>query len=269
VSSNHPADAARAASGSWRDYLELGKPRVVALIVFTAVVGMVLAAPGLPPLAPVVFGTLGIALAATSAAVINHVLDRHYDQKMARTRHRPIPTGHVSAYRALAYAALLGASPLQAQSPAASCESLASLALPNTAITLAETVVPGAFTPPAAGNRQGGGLAPATPPARGAGAGPGGGRGAAPARGRVTLASAGLGLGYNGGRTNAAFSELPAFCRVAVTLTPTATSDIRAEVWLPLWGGERAATLDEIAYLFAEGPLLDGELVRRMVAASV
>ena len=79
------------------------------MIVFTAVVGMVLAAPGLPPLAPVVFGTLGIALAATSAAAINHVLDRHYDQKMARTRHRPIPTGHVSARRALGYAAVLGA----------------------------------------------------------------------------------------------------------------------------------------------------------------
>ena len=109
MSPDHPAETAAAASASWRDYLELGKPRVVALIVFTAVVGMVLAAPGLPPLAPVVFGTLGIALAATSAAAINHVLDRHYDQKMARTRHRPIPTGHVSARRALGYAAVLGA----------------------------------------------------------------------------------------------------------------------------------------------------------------
>ena len=67
MASDHPAETASAASASWRDYLELGKPRVVALIVFTAVVGMVLAAPGLPPLAPVVFGTLGIALAATSA----------------------------------------------------------------------------------------------------------------------------------------------------------------------------------------------------------
>jgi len=109
VSSDNPAETATAASASWRDYLELGKPRVVALIVFTAVVGMVLAAPGLPSLGPVVFGTLGIALAATSAAALNHVLDRHYDQKMARTRHRPIPTGHVSARRALGYAAVLGA----------------------------------------------------------------------------------------------------------------------------------------------------------------
>jgi protoheme IX farnesyltransferase len=108
VSADSPVETAQAASARWRDYLELGKPRVVALIVFTAVVGMVLAAPGLPPLAPVLFGTLGIGLAASSAAVINHVLDRHYDRKMARTRHRPIPTGHVSARRALGYAALLG-----------------------------------------------------------------------------------------------------------------------------------------------------------------
>ncbi len=101
-----PATAVRA---SWRDYFELGKPRVVALIIFTAVVGMLLASPGLPPLDAVAFGTLGIALAATSAAAINHVLDRHYDRKMARTRHRPIPTGHVSAPQALAYATALGA----------------------------------------------------------------------------------------------------------------------------------------------------------------
>jgi protoheme IX farnesyltransferase len=107
--SDTPAEPTMAITTSWRDYLELGKPKVVALIVFTAVVGMVLAAPGLPPLAPVVFGTLGIALAATSAAVINHVLDRHYDRRMARTRNRPIPTGHVSARHALIYAGLLGA----------------------------------------------------------------------------------------------------------------------------------------------------------------
>jgi protoheme IX farnesyltransferase len=109
VPTDHSAEAAPAASASWRDYLVLGKPRVVALIVFTAVVGMVLASPGLPPLAPVLFGTLGIALAATSAAAINHVLDRHYDRKMARPRHRPIPTGHLSAARALGYAAVVGA----------------------------------------------------------------------------------------------------------------------------------------------------------------
>ena len=95
-------------SASWRDYYELGKPRVVALIVFTAIVGMFLATPGLPPLDALVFGTLGIGLAASSAAAINHVIDRRYDRTMARTRNRPIPTGHVSAARALGYAAALG-----------------------------------------------------------------------------------------------------------------------------------------------------------------
>lgn len=93
---------------TWRDFYELGKPRVVALIVFTAIVGMLLATPGLPPLDALVFGTLGIALAASSAAAINHVLDRRFDEQMARTRNRPLPIGHVTERQALAYAALLG-----------------------------------------------------------------------------------------------------------------------------------------------------------------
>ncbi|HEY6644418.1 MAG TPA: heme o synthase [Povalibacter sp.] len=92
---------------SWRDYYELGKPRVVMLIVFTAVVGMFLAAPGLPPAQALLFGTLGIALAASSAAAINHVLDRRFDEQMARTRNRPLPTGHVTERQALIYAMAL------------------------------------------------------------------------------------------------------------------------------------------------------------------
>jgi protoheme IX farnesyltransferase len=60
----------------WRDYLELTKPKVVALIVFTAIVGTLLASPGLPPFSALVWGNLGIACAAACAAVINHVLDR-------------------------------------------------------------------------------------------------------------------------------------------------------------------------------------------------
>ncbi len=95
-------------SANWRDFLELGKPRVVALIVFTAAVGMFLAVPGLPPLNALVFGCLGIGLAASSAAAINHVLDRRYDERMARTARRPIPTGHVSTGQAIAYALALG-----------------------------------------------------------------------------------------------------------------------------------------------------------------
>jgi protoheme IX farnesyltransferase len=93
---------------TWRDFYELGKPRVVLLIVFTAVAGMLLAAPGLPPLDALIFGTLGIGLAASSAAAVNHVLDRRYDAQMARTRNRPLPTGHVNERQALAYAAVLG-----------------------------------------------------------------------------------------------------------------------------------------------------------------
>jgi len=104
------SDSQLAAPGSatWRDYLELGKPKVVSLIVFTAVVGMFLAVPGLPPLAALVFGTLGIGLAASSAAAINHVVDRRYDEQMARTMGRPIPSGAVTAGQALTYAAMIG-----------------------------------------------------------------------------------------------------------------------------------------------------------------
>src|SRR6478735_8257895 len=92
---------------TWRDYYELGKPRVVLLEVFTAIVGMLLAVPGVPPANALIFGTLGIALAASSAAAINHVLDRRFDEQMARTRNRPLPTGHVTERQALGYALVL------------------------------------------------------------------------------------------------------------------------------------------------------------------
>ncbi|HEU4486234.1 MAG TPA: heme o synthase [Povalibacter sp.] len=94
-------------AASWRDYYELGKPRVVMLIVFTAIVGMFLAAPDLPPPQALLFGTLGISLAASSAAAVNHVLDQRFDAQMARTRNRPLPTGHVTQTQALGYAAVL------------------------------------------------------------------------------------------------------------------------------------------------------------------
>jgi protoheme IX farnesyltransferase len=105
VSGGSEAVPARA---SWRDYLELTKPKVVALIVFTAIVGALLASPGLPPLDALIWGTLGIALAAGSAAAINHVLDRRIDEQMARTRSRPLPSGTLSERQALAFAAVLG-----------------------------------------------------------------------------------------------------------------------------------------------------------------
>jgi heme o synthase len=107
-----PAGAATGAArapvrAQWRDYLELCKPKVVALIVLTAVVGTLLATPGFPPLGALVFGNLGIALAAGSAAAINHVLDQRIDAHMARTRGRPLPTGALDSRQALVFAAVL------------------------------------------------------------------------------------------------------------------------------------------------------------------
>jgi heme o synthase len=89
-------------------YYELTKPRVVALIVFTAIIGMFLAVPGLPPLKPVLFGSLGIWLAAASAAAINHLLDQRIDALMARTAHRPLPTGGLNSRQVLVFAVALG-----------------------------------------------------------------------------------------------------------------------------------------------------------------
>jgi heme o synthase len=93
---------------TWRDYYQLTKPGVVQLLVFTAIVGMFLATPGMVPLAPLVFGSVGIALAAASAAVINQVLDQRIDAQMARTRSRPLPTGRISERDALGFALGLG-----------------------------------------------------------------------------------------------------------------------------------------------------------------
>jgi heme o synthase len=92
----------------WRRYLELTKPRVVTLITFTAIVGTLLATPGWPPWDALVFGNLGIALAAACAAALNHVLDRRIDEQMMRTRGRPLPTGRLTERSALVFAAVLG-----------------------------------------------------------------------------------------------------------------------------------------------------------------
>jgi len=99
---------APAALAPWRRYLELTKPKVVALITFTAIVGTLLASPGVPPLPALVWGNLGIALAAACAATINHVLDRRLDEQMARTRARPLPSGSLTEAQALVFAAALG-----------------------------------------------------------------------------------------------------------------------------------------------------------------
>ena len=92
----------------WRRYLELTKPRVVALVTFTAIVGTLLASPGAPPVDALVWGNLGIALAAACAATLNQVLDRRIDGLMARTRERPLPSGQLTERQALVFAAVLG-----------------------------------------------------------------------------------------------------------------------------------------------------------------
>jgi heme o synthase len=94
-------------STRWRSFYELTKPRVVMLIVFTSIVGTLLAVPGIPPWDAFFFGNLGIGLAAASAAVVNHVLDERIDAQMSRTKRRPLPTGKLSARAALLFAALL------------------------------------------------------------------------------------------------------------------------------------------------------------------
>ena len=95
---------------SWKNYLTLCKPNVVAEMLFTAVVGMLLAVPGMPPVAPFIYGTLGIALAASSAAAINHFIDRKADALMRRTEKRPLPTGELSPGNVITFAVVLGVS---------------------------------------------------------------------------------------------------------------------------------------------------------------
>ena len=92
----------------WRDYLELTKPRVVALLILTAVVGMLLAPHDGIPWTALIAGNLGIALLAGAAAVINHVVDARVDAVMARTHRRPVAQGRVDPQYALLFAALLG-----------------------------------------------------------------------------------------------------------------------------------------------------------------
>ena len=93
----------------WRDYLGVCKLKVVALIVFTALVGMFLAVPGMVPWQALVFGTLGIGLAAASAAAINHVVDQHVYVLMKRTAARPVASGNLTGRNCLVFALLIGA----------------------------------------------------------------------------------------------------------------------------------------------------------------
>jgi len=115
VQSNNEAEAIAAAkivapatSSLFSDLLEVTKPKVVLLLVFTAIVGMALAVPGMVPIQETVFGVIGIGLAAASAAAINHVVDQHADAQMNRTSKRPIPQGNLTSKKVLLFAAALG-----------------------------------------------------------------------------------------------------------------------------------------------------------------
>lgn len=93
---------------TWQDYRELTKPGVVALMILTSVIGMCMAVPGMVPLDALILGNLGIALCAGAAAAVNHLVDQKIDQRMARTRNRPMARGRVSPLQAGVFAMLLG-----------------------------------------------------------------------------------------------------------------------------------------------------------------
>ncbi|MCK5831571.1 MAG: heme o synthase [Methylococcales bacterium] len=93
---------------SWKNYLELCKPKVVVLLVFTAIVGMLLSVPGIPPLENLIYGTIGIGLASSSAAAVNHFIDQKADAEMSRTQKRPLPSGELSSMNVLVFAGVIG-----------------------------------------------------------------------------------------------------------------------------------------------------------------
>jgi protoheme IX farnesyltransferase len=94
---------------AWRRYYDLTKPKVVALILFTALVGMLLASPGMMAWQPLVFGLIGIGLASAAGAALNHVVDQRIDAVMERTRNRPLPSGDMDTPHALGFALGLAA----------------------------------------------------------------------------------------------------------------------------------------------------------------
>ena len=96
------------AGAGWRDYFELTKPKVVALMIITSAIGMLLATDGFVPWSVLLLGNLGIALCAGSAAAVNHVVDRRIDIHMARTQRRPLAQGRVNPISALLFATILG-----------------------------------------------------------------------------------------------------------------------------------------------------------------
>ena len=93
---------------SWRDYFELCKPSVVALMILTSLIGMLLATEQMVSLDVLILGNLGIALCAGSAAAVNHIVDRQIDDKMARTHNRPVARGRIQPHQAILFALATG-----------------------------------------------------------------------------------------------------------------------------------------------------------------
>jgi protoheme IX farnesyltransferase len=102
------SSARRSAAPRLHEFFALTKPRVVSLIVFTAMIGMFLATPGILALQRFVFGVIGIALVAGAAAAVNCLLEQKIDALMARTRARPLPMGQLDSTEALAFATIVG-----------------------------------------------------------------------------------------------------------------------------------------------------------------
>ena len=99
---------ATSSAASWRDYYEMCKPNVVLLMLLTSVIGMFMATPGMVPWDVLLFGNLGIALTAGSAAAVNHLVDRRIDKVMARTHNRPVAQGRIDTLHAVIFASVLG-----------------------------------------------------------------------------------------------------------------------------------------------------------------
>ncbi|MBE9538373.1 MAG: protoheme IX farnesyltransferase [Proteobacteria bacterium] len=93
---------------SWRDYKELTKPNVVALMILTSTIGMFMAVPGMVPLTVLILGNLGIAMCAGAAAAINHLVDQQIDERMTRTKNRPIAKGRISDFQAGMFVLIVG-----------------------------------------------------------------------------------------------------------------------------------------------------------------
>jgi protoheme IX farnesyltransferase len=93
---------------NWRDYYELTKPNVVALMILCSVIGMFMSVPGMVPWRVLILGNLGIAMCAGAAAAVNHLVDRRVDLIMARTKNRPIAQGRITTLNAVVFVLLLG-----------------------------------------------------------------------------------------------------------------------------------------------------------------